>query len=402
MNPIFFPLSNKILSFSHFLKYLKKNVGTDSPFPSTAAILEETGGQPLHLIAITTNMLNLNFCSPPISVFFLFYESLISRVYCSLSLQMPVYYYPSGQYPTSTTQQYRPIASVQYNAQRSQQIPQTAQQAGMYIWYSFLQLLTVPLLFCLKRQQKLEIENPFAWHPEQRRAGVASSIPADLPAVLLCPQCPCSKLLGTERAERELVSAVTPHVQATHCGCPPSWELLKCLYRPPWWSGWLWGRRGWLFSTTLCCACARGAAGLCVVGAVGAAAGSAVRLEGGPLHCKRVSSRSHSEPVSFPAVSHHSGWLQSKRDRGGELGWCVLGESRNCGCQGVVAFQGNKQFWCWKFLKFIYFLSVSLVHTFPYRVSQSLSPGVGGVGGRVGFAFPNDVPLFDLSLAETL
>ncbi|NXQ62753.1 ARP21 protein, partial [Anthoscopus minutus] len=44
--------------------------------------------------------------------------------------QMPVYYYPSSQYPTSTTQQYRPIASVQYNAQRSQQIPQTAQQAG--------------------------------------------------------------------------------------------------------------------------------------------------------------------------------------------------------------------------------------------------------------------------------
>ncbi|NWQ71113.1 ARP21 protein, partial [Neopipo cinnamomea] len=44
--------------------------------------------------------------------------------------QMPVYYYPSGQYPTSTTQQYRHIASVQYNAQRSQQIPQTAQQAG--------------------------------------------------------------------------------------------------------------------------------------------------------------------------------------------------------------------------------------------------------------------------------
>lgn len=39
----------------------------------------------------------------------------------------------------------------------------------------------------------------------------------------------------------------------------------------------------------------------------GAAARSAVRLEGGPLHCKRVSSRSHSEPVSFPAVSRHSG-----------------------------------------------------------------------------------------------
>ncbi|PNJ74841.1 ARPP21 isoform 5 [Pongo abelii] len=44
--------------------------------------------------------------------------------------QMPVYYYPSGQYPTSTTQQYRPMAPVQYNAQRSQQMPQAAQQAG--------------------------------------------------------------------------------------------------------------------------------------------------------------------------------------------------------------------------------------------------------------------------------
>lgn len=41
--------------------------------------------------------------------------------------------------------------------------------------------------------------------------------------------------------------------------------------------------------------------------AVGTGARSAVRLEGGPLHCKRVSSRSHSEPVSFPAVSCHPG-----------------------------------------------------------------------------------------------
>ncbi|XP_045713051.1 cAMP-regulated phosphoprotein 21 isoform X9 [Phyllostomus hastatus] len=44
--------------------------------------------------------------------------------------QMPIYYYPSGQYPTSTTQQYRPMASVPYSAQRGQQMPQTAQQAG--------------------------------------------------------------------------------------------------------------------------------------------------------------------------------------------------------------------------------------------------------------------------------
>ncbi|XP_017530501.3 cAMP-regulated phosphoprotein 21 isoform X14 [Manis javanica] len=44
--------------------------------------------------------------------------------------QMPVYYYPSGQYPTSATQQYRPMASVQYSAQRGQQMPQAAQQPG--------------------------------------------------------------------------------------------------------------------------------------------------------------------------------------------------------------------------------------------------------------------------------
>lgn len=56
---------------------------------------------------------------------------------------------------------------------------------------------------------------------------------------------------------------------------------------------------------------------------------------------------------------------------------------------------------------FIYFLSVSLVHTFPHRVSQTVTPGPGGGGGGVSFVFP-DVPdrtkhsSFDLSLAETL
>ncbi|MBN3300787.1 ARP21 protein, partial [Amia calva] len=44
--------------------------------------------------------------------------------------QMPVYYYSSGQYPTSASQQYRPVAPVQYNAQRNQQIPQNSQQTG--------------------------------------------------------------------------------------------------------------------------------------------------------------------------------------------------------------------------------------------------------------------------------
>ncbi|XP_078254386.1 cAMP-regulated phosphoprotein 21-like isoform X3 [Rhinoraja longicauda] len=46
------------------------------------------------------------------------------------SAQMPVYYYPPGQYTTSAAQQFRPVATVQYNAQRSQQTPQTAQQTG--------------------------------------------------------------------------------------------------------------------------------------------------------------------------------------------------------------------------------------------------------------------------------
>ncbi|XP_034847696.1 cAMP-regulated phosphoprotein 21 isoform X7 [Mirounga angustirostris] len=41
--------------------------------------------------------------------------------------QMSVYYYPSGQYPTSNTQQYRPLASAQYSAQRGQPTPQGAQ-----------------------------------------------------------------------------------------------------------------------------------------------------------------------------------------------------------------------------------------------------------------------------------
>lgn len=51
-------------------------------------------------------------------------------------------------------------------------------------------------------------------------------------------------------------------------------------------------------------------------------------------------------------------------------------------------------------------LSVSLVHTFPHRVSQTLTPGVGGRGGGEDFVF-RDVPgrtkfsSFDLGLAKT-
>ncbi|XP_072455337.1 cAMP-regulated phosphoprotein 21 isoform X6 [Notamacropus eugenii] len=46
--------------------------------------------------------------------------------------QMPVYYYPSGQFPTSSPQQYRPMGSVQYSAQRSPQMPPSAAQQTGY------------------------------------------------------------------------------------------------------------------------------------------------------------------------------------------------------------------------------------------------------------------------------
>lgn len=149
MYPICFCLFNLKLFFFCFLKYLRRNVGTDSSFPSKAESKQQflkrhnANLSPWLLLPLTC----FTWTLAPLPVLFYFVnlwalESIVSC--CSLSLQMPVYYYPSGQYPTSTTQQYRPIASVQYNAQRSQQIPQTAQQAGIYICYSFLQLLAVP------------------------------------------------------------------------------------------------------------------------------------------------------------------------------------------------------------------------------------------------------------------
>uniref|UniRef100_UPI00398EE34F R3H domain-containing protein 2 isoform X8 n=1 Tax=Pristiophorus japonicus TaxID=55135 RepID=UPI00398EE34F len=44
--------------------------------------------------------------------------------------QIPVSYYPPGQYQSSN-QQYRPLAQAPYNSQRSQQLPQPAQQTGL-------------------------------------------------------------------------------------------------------------------------------------------------------------------------------------------------------------------------------------------------------------------------------
>lgn len=54
--------------------------------------------------------------------------------------QMPVYYSSSGQYPTSATQQYRPMTSVQYSVQPSPQTSRTTQQAGICLYNLILQL----------------------------------------------------------------------------------------------------------------------------------------------------------------------------------------------------------------------------------------------------------------------
>ncbi|KAG5842219.1 hypothetical protein ANANG_G00175330 [Anguilla anguilla] len=44
--------------------------------------------------------------------------------------QVPVFYYSSAQYPTSSSQQYRPVGPVQYGTHRNQQLAQSPQQTG--------------------------------------------------------------------------------------------------------------------------------------------------------------------------------------------------------------------------------------------------------------------------------
>lgn len=332
---------------------------------------------------------------------------------------MPVYYYPSGQYPTSTTQQYRPIASVQYNAQRSQQIPQTAQQAGMYIWYSFLQLLTVPLQVqpvgcALIEQQRRKLvavlfENTVRitnWETfcldilSNGRAEAASSIPAVLHAVLLCPQCPCSKWLDTGRAERERgVSSHTEH-SSQPLWLPSAMETLGVFVSPCMVITCLqWCRRGQLCS--LCCPCPEEQQGRLWVVSVGSSC--LCGWKGGRYTVREwVAGLTVNRSLFLlcHATLDHSR-VRGDRRRAGLL--CVCWER-----VGVVAvkesshFKGINNSGVWDTL-FIYFLSVSLVLTFPHTVT----PGVGGRGGGVGFVFP-DVPgrikhsSLDLSLAETL
>ncbi|XP_047386845.1 cAMP-regulated phosphoprotein 21 isoform X13 [Sciurus carolinensis] len=101
-------------------------------YPSS--LLPQPAQQPSYVIASTGQQLSTGGFSgsgPPISQQVLQPPpSPQGFVQQPPAAQMPVYYYPSGQYPTSATQQYRPMASVQYSAQRGQQMPQAAQQAG--------------------------------------------------------------------------------------------------------------------------------------------------------------------------------------------------------------------------------------------------------------------------------
>ncbi|XP_040145914.1 cAMP-regulated phosphoprotein 21 isoform X10 [Ictidomys tridecemlineatus] len=111
---------------------------TPEPPPSgpvyPSSLLPQPTQQPSYVIASTGQQLSTGGFSgsgPPISQQVLQAPpSPQGFVQQPAAAQMPVYYYPSGQYPTSATQQYRPMASVQYSAQRGQQMPQAAQQAG--------------------------------------------------------------------------------------------------------------------------------------------------------------------------------------------------------------------------------------------------------------------------------
>nr|XP_017530500.2 cAMP-regulated phosphoprotein 21 isoform X13 [Manis javanica] len=104
------------------------------PCPVYAPLMSQPAQQPSYVIASPSQQLptgSFSGSGPPISQQVLQAPpSPRGFVQQPPPAQMPVYYYPSGQYPTSATQQYRPMASVQYSAQRGQQMPQAAQQPG--------------------------------------------------------------------------------------------------------------------------------------------------------------------------------------------------------------------------------------------------------------------------------
>ncbi|XP_048651115.1 cAMP-regulated phosphoprotein 21 isoform X3 [Marmota marmota marmota] len=134
-----FPMRDDVATQFSQMNLSRQSSGeTPEPPPSgpvyPSSLLPQPTQQPGYVIASTGQQLSTGGFSgsgPPISQQVLQAPpSPQGFVQQPAAAQMPVYYYPSGQYPTSATQQYRPMASVQYSAQRGQQMPQAAQQAG--------------------------------------------------------------------------------------------------------------------------------------------------------------------------------------------------------------------------------------------------------------------------------
>ncbi|XP_023575539.1 cAMP-regulated phosphoprotein 21 isoform X4 [Octodon degus] len=133
-----FPMRDDVATQFSQMNLSRQSSG-DTPEPPSgpvyqSSLMPQPPQQPSYVIASTGQQLSTGGFSgsgPPISQQVLQPPpSPQGFVQQSPPTQMPVYYYPSGQYPTSTSQQYRSMASVQYNAQRSQQMPQATQQAG--------------------------------------------------------------------------------------------------------------------------------------------------------------------------------------------------------------------------------------------------------------------------------
>nr|XP_026261517.1 cAMP-regulated phosphoprotein 21 isoform X10 [Urocitellus parryii] len=134
-----FPMRDDVATQFSQMNLSRQSSGeTPEPPPSgpvyPSSLLPQPTQQPSYVIASAGQQLSTGGFSgsgPPISQQVLQAPpSPQGFVQQPAAAQMPVYYYPSGQYPTSATQQYRPMASVQYSAQRGQQMPQAAQQAG--------------------------------------------------------------------------------------------------------------------------------------------------------------------------------------------------------------------------------------------------------------------------------
>ncbi|XP_038616032.1 cAMP-regulated phosphoprotein 21 isoform X2 [Tachyglossus aculeatus] len=132
-----YPVRDEVTTqFSHMS--LSRQSSGDTPEPPagpvfSSPILQPPAQQPGYVLASTNPQLppaGFSGSGPPVSQQILQPPSPQGYMQQPASAQMSVYYYPSGQFPTSATQQYRPMTSVQFSTQRTQQLPQATQQPG--------------------------------------------------------------------------------------------------------------------------------------------------------------------------------------------------------------------------------------------------------------------------------